>query len=118
MTDINVVAQTQIISVEPWTQSIVVDPVTQLAVVLGPAASAISVVNAGPVGPAGAGQGYNHYQASPADTWVINHNLGYKPNVQMFTVGGLEVLGEVLHNSNNQITVSFNTPLSGSARLS
>lgn len=53
MTDINVVAQTQQIVVTPFFQTIQVDPVTQLTLVVGPAASAISVINAGPVGPPG-----------------------------------------------------------------
>lgn len=53
MSDITVVAQTQQIDVDPVTQTIEVDPITQIAVVIGPAASAVSVVNAGPIGPPG-----------------------------------------------------------------
>lgn len=117
MSDINVISQTQTIEVSPYEQSITVDPSDGTVVVVGPSASAISVTNSGPVGPPGRGAGYDYVQSSPSDNWVINHNLGYKPTVQVFTVGGLEIIGEIQHVSNNQVTVTFNTPLAGSARL-
>jgi hypothetical protein len=102
----------QVIRVSSATQKIIVNPVTQ----------AIAIVNAGPPGPPGppgpSGAGYDFNQASPATTWTINHNLGYRPSVQMFTVGGLEVLGEIQHTSNNQTLISFNTAVAGTARLS
>jgi hypothetical protein len=117
MSDIQVISQTQVIDVGTITQSISVNPLTQAAIVVSSPTSAISIVNAGPVGPAGAGTGYNFSQLSDLSTWTINHNLGYKPSVQTFTVGGLEVLGEVQHISSNQVTVTFNTAISGTARL-
>jgi hypothetical protein len=69
----------------------------------------------GPPGPAGTG--YTHTQSSPSATWTINHNLGIKPSVEVFSVGGLEVDASVLHVSNNQVAVSFATPFAGYARL-
>jgi hypothetical protein len=102
----------QVIRVSSETQKIIVDPVTQV----------VSVVLAGPIGPPGppgpSGAGYDFNQASPAITWTINHNLGYRPSVQMFTVGGLEVLGEIQHTSNNQTLITFNIAVAGTARLS
>lgn len=117
MTDVNVISGTQTIDVNPIVeQTIDVDSVTQ-QVTVSPATSSISITNSGPVGPSGSSAGYNFTQSSDSDFWIINHNLGYKPSVQTFTVGGLEVIGEVQHVSNNQATVSFNTPISGFARL-
>lgn len=56
-------------------------------------------------------------QASPNTTWVINHNLGFTPVVALFTVGGVEIEGEVVHSSVNQVQVSFAVALTGTARL-
>jgi hypothetical protein len=105
----------QVVRVRSETQRIIVDPVTQ----------AIAIISAGPPGPPGpagppgaSGSGYNHTQGSAATTWTINHNLGFKPSVQTFTVGGLEIIGEVQHTSDNQVLVTFNIALAGIARLS
>jgi hypothetical protein len=102
----------QVIRVATETQKIIVDPVTQ----------AIAIVSGGPPGPPGppgpSGAGYDFDQVSPSTTWTINHNLGYRPSVQMFTVGGLEVLGEIQHVSDNQTLITFNIAVAGTARLS
>ena len=66
--------------------------------------------------PAGAPGGtYEHPQASAADEWIVNHNLGYKPNISVLTVGGVKVVAEVLHISNNQARVYFDNPMAGTA---
>lgn len=87
-----------------------------------PAKSGKTIVYAqsapGPQGPPGpSGAGYVHSQVSPLSTWTINHNLGIKPVVEAFTVGGLLMFAEVLHTSFNQTIISFNTPTAGFARL-
>lgn len=64
----------------------------------------------------GAG-GYDHSQVSASATWTINHNLGYKPNVQPFNTGGAAVVGEIIHTSVNQTVIYFNTAIAGFARL-
>jgi hypothetical protein len=126
MTDIvHVLSKTQIVEVDPTPQIIHVDPQTQTTVIVGAPGNAVSVTNAGPVGPPGVQgppgdadlMGYNYTQSSASDLWVINHNLGYKPSIQTFTVGGLEVVGEVQHISTNQTNVEFISPLAGFARL-
>jgi hypothetical protein len=117
MSNVEVISQTQVVTVSPITQTLNVNTVTGTAVVVNPSTPSVTVVNAGPVGPAGSGAGYNHTQTAALSIWVINHNLGYKPSVQTFTVGGLEVLGEIQHISNNQVVVTFNTTISGTARL-
>jgi len=69
----------------------------------------------GPPGPGGAG--FNFTQAAPATVWTINHNLGYYPSVELFSVGGLEIDADVQHMSLNQTIVTFLIPTAGSARL-
>lgn len=73
----------------------------------------------GPSGPPGQGSDTLEFtQAVASDTWVINHNFGWKPNVQILSVGGRELLAEVLHVSVNQVQVFFDTPQAGLALLS
>lgn len=68
-------------------------------------------------GPPGQSSGINFTQSTPSSTWTINHNLGYRPSIDLFTVGGVIMLGEVVHISLNQIVVNFTEPVAGFARL-
>lgn len=45
--------------------------------------------------------------------WVVNHNLGREPLIQIFTTGGVEVVAELQQISPNQCTVSFSQPQAG-----
>lgn len=60
---------------------------------------------------------YVHTQGVASDTWTINHNLGYQPQVETYSVGGVQMFGDVTHTSVNQTIVTFNTALAGTARL-
>lgn len=60
---------------------------------------------------------YTHYQAEAATSWVITHNLGYNPIVRVF-IGNQEVQPvSIVHNTANQVTVTFSTSQVGYARL-
>jgi hypothetical protein len=118
MSTVNVISQTQVIDVTLPVQTVTVDPISSVVTVVSTAGSPIAVTNAGPVGPRGAGSGYTHTQLSAATVWTINHLLGYFPTAQAFTVGGIETLGEVQHITTNLLTVTFNTAIAGTARLS
>lgn len=77
------------------------------------------VAERGPKGRDGvAGGKYTHTQSTPATTWVINHNLGVRPNVSLLSVGGAEIVGDVLHPSVNQSLAIFVIPVAGSASCS
>lgn len=71
----------------------------------------------GPKGDPGVGVGgayrYEHLQGTAATVWTVNHNLGSKPNTQVLSTGGLTLLAEVLHTSNNQVLVYFDQPTAG-----
>lgn len=70
----------------------------------------------GPAGPSGsAGSRYTHTQASALATWTANHNLGYRPTVTVFSAGGVEVEATILHVSLNQVQISFNAAVTGTA---
>lgn len=73
----------------------------------------------GPRGPSGVGATptYEHEQAAPSDTWVVNHNLGRFPSsVLLLTSGGVEFEAEVVHVSENQFQVLLAFPITGFAR--
>lgn len=59
---------------------------------------------------------YIHTQTAAATTWTINHNLGFRPAIELFDAGGAEFEAEVLHVSDNQAMVYLATPYAGSAR--
>jgi hypothetical protein len=69
----------------------------------------------GPPGPAGAG--LTHTQATPSDLWTVAHNLGTRPAVATFSVGGVEMWGTVMHLSTSVLQISFLTPVAGTARI-
>lgn len=58
---------------------------------------------------------YTHTQGSASATWVVNHNLGYRPTVVVFSAGGIEVEATIIHISLNQTQISFNTAVTGTA---
>jgi hypothetical protein len=50
---------------------------------------------------------YTHNQGSVSNTWVIVHDLGRFPSVTVVDSGGTVVTGNIVYDSNNQITLTF-----------
>lgn len=70
-------------------------------------------------GPAGAASStFEYAQAVASATWVVNHNLGFRPNVAVLSVGGVEMWAEIVHISVNQVQVLFDFPRAGLALCS
>ena len=61
---------------------------------------------------------YAHTQGSASSSWVINHNLGFKPNVTVVDSAGNIVEGEITYTNTNSLTVSFASAFSGNAYIS
>lgn len=62
---------------------------------------------------------YVHTQTDAASSWVINHNLGFLPNVTVEEQStGRVILCSEIHHSNDQLELQFNVPRAGTARLS
>ena len=60
---------------------------------------------------------YTHQQNVASTTWVIAHNLGYYPIVRVF-IGTQEVQpASIVHDSVNQLTITFTSAQVGYARL-
>lgn len=51
---------------------------------------------------------------SPLSVWVIEHNLGKKPAVQVFDDAGIEIEANIIHDTNNKVTITFNSSTTGS----
>lgn len=99
-----------------------VRPAAKSVVVVQDAPSIVEVVSVGPQGPIGP-QGipgtvddYTQAFASAASTWTVNHNLGREPAIQVLSVGGVELVADVVHVSNNQAQISFAAPTAGRVR--
>jgi hypothetical protein len=68
-------------------------------------------------GGGGGTSAYVHQQPVPAGTWTINHNLGFRPSVELLDSGGQEIDGEVSHPTVNQTVVALSPATAGLARL-
>lgn len=64
---------------------------------------------------------FTHEQAVASDSWLINHNLGFKPTVQASVdYGGVRqtiLPVDVQHLDDNTIRIIFSQPFTGSARF-
>lgn len=58
---------------------------------------------------------HSHTQDDPALVWTINHNLGFRPGVHLYSVGGREMMAEIVHTSLNQTLVYFDNSTAGTA---
>lgn len=61
---------------------------------------------------------YVHVQGTTSNTWTINHNLDFYPNVTIQDSGGSIVEGEITYTSRNQLIATFSASFSGKAYLS
>lgn len=76
----------------------------------------------GPQGPKGdkgdSGGFFTFVQGVPSDTWTINHNLGYKPNIVVADSAGTIVEGSYEFVDVNTLIATFSSGFSGNAYLS
>lgn len=119
-TDTVIEIQTQqhvVVEAEPTVVSVVDTQVLALGAALP--AEIIEVGTQGPPGANGADgkdgvtAAFVFTQNTPASTWVVNHNFGRRALATVSTLGGAQVLAEVLHTSPNQLVVYFDAPTAG-----
>lgn len=60
---------------------------------------------------------YVHYQSTPSEKWLINHNLGKYPSVSIVNSAGSVVVGDVVILDENNVEVSFSGSFSGIAYI-
>jgi hypothetical protein len=61
---------------------------------------------------------YDHIQDEVSNTWVIVHNLGFKPNVTVQDSAGSIYEGEITYTNSDSLTITFSAAFSGKAFLS
>ena len=61
---------------------------------------------------------YTHTQGVSSDTWTINHNLGFHPNLTVIDSGGTIYEVEITYTNTVSLTVTFSAAFSGKAYLS
>lgn len=61
---------------------------------------------------------YHHVQGISSNTWDVEHNLGFYPNVTTMDSSGSIAEGEIEHLSKYRLRVIFSAPFSGNAYLS
>ena len=54
-------------------------------------------------------------QGAAASQWVVTHNLGKKCSVTVVDSAGTVIIGQVTYNSDNQVTLDFESSFSGKA---
>lgn len=62
-------------------------------------------------------QSFRYIQNSNSATWVIAHNLGYRPSVTVLDIDGDVVNGNIIYNTLNQLTLTFSSAIQGEAYL-
>lgn len=65
----------------------------------------------------GSDKSFEFTQASPSLTWTINHELNKFPSVTVVDSAGTQVIGDVQHTDNNNLTITFINQFSGKAYL-
>jgi hypothetical protein len=56
-----------------------------------------------------------HDQGSASATWVVDHNLAKKCSVTVVDSAGTVQIGQVVYNSDNRVTITFEAAFSGKA---
>lgn len=94
-------------------------PNPDVVLIEAPAPGNISGINPVIVGiPASQAIAYTHIQSVSSNTWVINHNLDFFPNVTVADSSGAICEGEIDYSNNNSLTIIFTGAFSGKAYLS
>jgi len=56
-----------------------------------------------------------HDQGSASATWVVDHNLAKKPSVTVVDSASTVIIGQVVYNTDNRCTITFEAAFSGKA---
>lgn len=94
-------------------------PNPDVVLIDAPSPGSISGINPVIVGiPASQALAYTHTQSVSSNTWVINHNLDFFPNVTAVDSSGAICEGEIVYTDNKSLTITFTGAFSGKAYLS
>lgn len=60
---------------------------------------------------------YIYEQTEPKNAWIITHNLGKYPCVEIINDNNIKIMGEIEYISENEIIARFNKEYTGKAIL-
>ena len=60
---------------------------------------------------------YTHSQSSASETWTVTHNLHRKPSVTIVDSSDNIIHANIVYNSENKLTITFNGATSGKAYI-
>jgi len=60
---------------------------------------------------------YTHTQITPATTWTVAHNLGFRPTIQARSISGALIDVDAVHLSENVLELHLTVPAAGSVHL-
>jgi hypothetical protein len=63
------------------------------------------------------GATYTQTITTASTTWNVIHNLGKRPSVTTVNTDGQTIEGQVVYNSDNQITIYFSPAIAGTVYL-
>lgn len=63
-------------------------------------------------------QNFTFVQSTPVTTWTVNHNLSKYPSVSVFDNNNILIEGCVEYVSIDQVVITFNQAIAGTATLS
>jgi hypothetical protein len=88
--------------------------------IVNPGTQTISIASGRALGPADIPQlvSFQHIQSAASDTWEIEHNLGFFPNVTVIDSGGNMVEANVTYTNTATLTITLSSAISGVAYLS
>lgn len=89
-----------------------------MALIIPGAPDVIVVPVVGIQGPPGVAGGFEYLRTVAASTWIIDHNLGRKVHVSIFSDTAELVFADVVHGTINQTSITFASPTTGSAVIS
>lgn len=58
---------------------------------------------------------YTHEQTTPSMVWDIQHNMHRIPNVNVYNEAGEQIIGDVVQITEENLTITFSEPLTGTA---
>lgn len=82
-----------------------------------PSSPTMNFVPPGGSSTGGGDKTYVHIQSSAASVWIVTHNLNKYPSVTVVDSAGSVVVGEVVYNNTNKVTITFIGSFSGKAYL-
>jgi hypothetical protein len=65
----------------------------------------------------GTDKNYAHIQSVASNEWSVEHNLSKIPSVTVLDENGEEIFGEIVYTDINNLSIKFNSELTGSAHL-